>query len=606
MHVLHASRSSDSLRADELRSAQKQKQPQIETAAPAVDDGLIRPRRTSLSLGGAASATPISRQKKLQNLVDSSVGDVFFSLHVSDEPEPVYVSEVRQRSANFNFQFFDLSEREAAVSRACALTIRLWARRPRAEDWVFLVDEVIDLRKLSFIGTLRDRRFPPNALVLHLEDGLYSLDFPDRIAEPRQVSHPEATSSYAALMKLANLESSIEDAIETRNDIMAQINRILEDTPADGSAAAQEQVAQAERHVAAQQRANRAAQRRRDQLLESLRARRETMARGRQVQARAAQDIADNREKLEASKLLAEQTARDIRGQRRRICSELSAIFPIAPVPDAPPLSFQICGVPVPNSTYDAATSRAVGGEDVLSAGLGLLALLTRHLQLYLCHPLPYPLFPQGSRSMVRDSISQLRDAPRNNPSSSSLSSSSSSSTASAGRRDFPLYLPRGGSTSGQWRFEYAWFLLNKDIESLCASQGLRVVDIRHSLPNIKYLLYVCSAGTEQVPERKKGGVRGLWQAKLKGRVSSLAGADGGDTDSEGASRRGSVDSELMNQHGEALREAVARENGQVDAAAVAAATATTAATATADIGGLPFEDTKFTLRTKGLRERVA
>src|SRR5690606_18992731 len=83
-------------------------------------------------------------------------------------------------------------------------------------------------------------------------------------------------------------------------------------------------------------------------------------------------------------------------------------------------------------------------------------------------------------------------------------------------QREFPLYVPRGGS-SAQFRFDYAWFLLNKDIEALCSSQGLRVVDIRHTLPNLKYLLYVCSAGTDEVPERKKGGVRGLWAARLKG-----------------------------------------------------------------------------------------
>lgn len=75
--LLHASRSSDSLRADKRRPKQQ-------------------PRRTSLSL---AHATPTSRQKKLEALVDGSVGDVFFSLHVGRDAGPVYVSEVRERSA---------------------------------------------------------------------------------------------------------------------------------------------------------------------------------------------------------------------------------------------------------------------------------------------------------------------------------------------------------------------------------------------------------------------------------------------------------------------------------------------------------------------------
>lgn len=280
--------------------------------------------------------------------------------------------------------------------------------------------------------------------------------------------------------------------------------------------------------------------------------------------------MASSREKLQDNRKLVEETEALINGQRRRICADLSEVFPITPIPNAPPLSFQICNIPLPNSTYDAATSRKLD-EDVLSAGLGLVTMLTRHLQFYLSHPLPYPLYPYGSRSHARDDISQLTD--RDSP-----------------RREFPLYLPRGGSTTGQWRFEYAWFLLNKDIESLCASQGLKVVDIRHSLPNLKYLLYVCSAGSEDVPERKKGGVRGLWLGRLKSRMS-LDTPDSVDTGSVNGSRRGSMDSEVMNQHGEVLRNAIIKGQGN----------------GAAPEEDLPFgeSDTKFTLRTKGLRENV-
>jgi hypothetical protein len=46
-----------------------------------------------------AHANPLTRQKKLEALVDSVVADVFFSLHVPGEEEPVYISEVRERSA---------------------------------------------------------------------------------------------------------------------------------------------------------------------------------------------------------------------------------------------------------------------------------------------------------------------------------------------------------------------------------------------------------------------------------------------------------------------------------------------------------------------------
>lgn len=385
-------------------------------------------------------------------------------------------------------------------------------------------------------------------------------------------------------MKLANLETSIEDAIETRNRIMQQINDILDETPPDESQAMALSAMRTEKYVAAQRKTNRQAEKKRDDLRESLRSRREAIARGREEQAKASEDVANNKETLSASKRLARETEQLIHGQRRRICSELSDIFPITPIPNAPPLSFQICGVSLPNSTYDAATAKTIN-EDVLSAGLGLVALLTRHLQLYLSHPLPYPLYPLGSRSSTRDDISRFSDA------------------RSTGR-DFPLYLPRGGSTSGQWRFEYAWFLLNKDIEALCASQGLRVVDIRHTLPNLKYLLYVCSAGSDEVPDRVKGGVRGLWQGRLQSRTgtsslgpSPLASPTGDGSILGSGSRRPSADSDITNQHEEALREAVLKKAGEG------------VAKGTFGFGAaLPFgdEETKFTLRTKGLRENVS
>ena len=40
--------------------------------------------------------------------------------------------------------------------------------------------------------------------------------------------------------------------------------------------------------------------------------------------------------------------------------------------------------------------------------------------------------------------------------------------------------------------------------------QGLRMVDQRSTLPNLKYLLYVLTAGKGELPGRKVGGVRGL------------------------------------------------------------------------------------------------
>ena len=49
----------------------------------------------------------------------------------------------------------------------------------------------------------------------------------------------------------------------------------------------------------------------------------------------------------------------------------------------------------------------------------------------------------------------------------------------------FPLY-SRGVDRT---RFEYAVYLLNKNLEQLLNSQSLDIITLRHTLPNLQYLL---------------------------------------------------------------------------------------------------------------------
>lgn len=52
-------------------------------------------RRRSTNLG---SASPVTRQKRLELTIDSRVADSFFTLHAEDEEEPLYISETVERS----------------------------------------------------------------------------------------------------------------------------------------------------------------------------------------------------------------------------------------------------------------------------------------------------------------------------------------------------------------------------------------------------------------------------------------------------------------------------------------------------------------------------
>lgn len=433
---------------------------------------------------------------------------------------------------------------------------------------MFLLEQVVDFSHLNFIGTLRNQHFPPNCLVFHLIDGIYCLDVPARVPEPKQGA-ALPTSSYNALMKLSNLDASIQDALATQDSLKAQINEILERTPTDPVPMAQEKAKLAIKYRTAEQRSLKAAESRREEMKQSIASRRAAIVKGREAQKKAAEDIENAAATLPAARASINSAREAIRGQRRRICEELSQVFPITAAQSGTPLAFQICGLDLPNTDYDPTMKTTE--ENALSAALGLVAQLTNTLQFYLGVPLPYPLTPFSSRSSVRDDISQIADK----------------------ERTFPLFL-RGGATA-QYRFDYGWFLLNKDIEVLCVHAGLKVVDIRHTLPNLKYLLYVCSAGSNELPERKRGGIRGLWAGKMKGKVGTSV--DDGASSTAG-SRRGSVDSEIATRQQDELKKIISADadrpgNGH-------------AVGSKAAMASLPFgEGTKFTLRTKGLRENV-
>ncbi|KAK4182862.1 putative UV radiation resistance-associated gene protein [Podospora australis] len=523
-----------------------------------------RRRSTALSQPGQTNTL----QKRLEETFDSKLADAFFSLHVEGEEEPVYISEVSERSTNFDFGFFELSDLASTITQTPKITIKIWTKRNN-ETWNLLLEDEVDLRTLNWLGSLQNVHFPPNSLVFHMVDGIYSLELSNQPPSPaaKQSIAPEPTSSYNALMRLATLDNSIQDALATRDALTRQINDFLESETKDELPEVEDKLALATKYLRSQQREVEAARKRNEEMRASIAARRKAIAEGKAVQEKAALDVNNAREKLAHSQKLLQQTKEQIHGQRRRICEDLDRIYRITSLPPpAPPLTFTICGLPLPNTNYNDSSYSTQ--EDSLSAALGYVAQLTDALQYYLSVPLPYPIRAVGSRSTIRDDISKLPD----------------------GQRDFPLYVPRGGS-SAQYRFDYGWFLLNQDIEALCLSQGLKVVDIRHTLPNLKYLLYVCSAGTEEVPERKKGGVRGLWAGRMRGltvpgittQVDDTASSFGGST---AGSRRGSDASSVAAGGGNPHRAKGEELRGKM----------------------VMFDegDKKLTLRTKGLRESAA
>ncbi|KAK8548444.1 hypothetical protein V6N13_054744 [Hibiscus sabdariffa] len=112
------------------------------------------------------------------------------------------------------------------------------------------------------------------------------------------------------------------------------------------------------------------------------------------------------------------------------------------------------------------------------ASALGYVAHAVSLIASYLQVPLRYPLRLGGSRSYIND------HAPSIEPASSDLSSDTALSE-NVKQAEFPLFLDGQDTT----RAAYAVFLLNKDIEQLLNSMGVKSLGPRHVLANLKELL---------------------------------------------------------------------------------------------------------------------
>lgn len=504
--ILHHSRSSS-----DLSSPTKKPAPGPAKASTSYlkdDQNAIRPaghrlrRRSTLHWTGAS---PRERQQKLEDVAAERMADAWFSIHAQghgkDLTQPIYVSEVMEKNMNPSFRHFDLEASGPQFTRSDELRLMLWAKSWRVDEYHLLIDMKVNLRSLQFLGrTLENfhHPLPLNCILFHLSDGIYTsfTDMPvfshDSSAfltvSPRH-GEKDTTSSYDALMQLANLDDCIQDALLTRQKMEQSIASLLAKHQAQLDSTkcnieAQEAATLANQFVTTERKNIRQLSKRREDLRKTLQLRKKAIASSKQTRSSAdiqahnySTDISELQEVLKITHDLST-------GQIRRIAETLLSIFPIEPLKSSQKsLLFTIRNIPLPNSTFDD-TNR-----DSLAAALGFTSHLVHLLSLYLSAPLPYPIESNGSTSFIHDSIS-----------------------IALAQRTFPLH-----PVNVSYKFEYGVFLLNKDIEVLMAKVGLRMLDIRHTLPNLKYALYVLTAGTGEMPSRKAGGIRGL----MGGRVGS-------------------------------------------------------------------------------------
>ncbi|RMX82597.1 hypothetical protein D0869_05940 [Hortaea werneckii] len=460
------------------------------------------------------NATPQTRQEKLEAVAKSRLADVFFSIHVEGVEEPVYVSEVVDSTMDPTFRHIDWSACGPGVLRLGTLTVRVWARSDNLAGWKQLLELALCLRELHYLGKSLDQfhhRLPANAVIFHLSDGIYTAfpsisDYAPPPVAPlartttNRVLH---TASFDALLRLSKLDESIQDALATRNRIAADLETLLETNKS--AFIERDQVAEAEDRLKTIEYAKKTVEKQIEKARKQKAERRELLSRRREfmqqdLQRRKAQSEEMANGKPELPNFRSEHEVRQtaIANQRRRICEDLHTIYPIKPIPGKS-LAFTIRGLHLPNSEDLDATP-----PDKLAAALGHVAHAVHLLSIYLVQPLPYPLNPNSSTSTIEDPISLLK--------TSSSANQTSTKDDRIALRTYPLHT----KSVPRFRFEYAVFLLNKDLQILLENAfAVRVLDIRHTLPNLLYLFYVATAGEGELPARKAGGVRGLMAGRM-------------------------------------------------------------------------------------------
>jgi len=151
----------------------------------------------------------------------------------------------------------------------------------------------------------------------------------------------------------------------------------------------------------------------------------------------------------------------------------LSTIFELKPAGQAAVTSsssafsfqWEITGISLPNSDKFSGSD-----EEQIAIGLGHVCHLVFMLAKYLDVPLRYEVTPKCSRSFITDKITS--------------------------KGQYPLY----SYGVDRKRFEYAVFLLNKNIEQLLHSQGSEVPkSLRDTLPNLGALVSVLEAHYHKV-----------------------------------------------------------------------------------------------------------
>ncbi|XP_023695964.1 UV radiation resistance-associated gene protein isoform X2 [Paramormyrops kingsleyae] len=430
--------------------------------------------------------------RNIVNKNGSPLLDTFFTLHLCQEDRisrGFYKSEVIRDSLNPTWRSLDFGMLPDLLDTSVScFVVRIWGGRE--EQYQLLIEWKVNLDGLRYTGQqIRSRN--PNEIIFGLNDGYYAADFDNKDHSERkkssllQVDQSSVRNSYSvfSLLRLHTAQRAIKQTQVTVQRIGKEIEEKLRTTAACTERKKERECMQLRISILRSE-----LERQRKALGREVDVRQKEKA---QLQ-RKEEAFSSKRQSLEMEKDSLKEQQKECTSKRelflktnaqltfrcRQLLSELSYIYPIDMNSQN---DFVICGVKLPNSEDFQALSHSpvdfchcYGSTNLFSCkhtkddgsvavALGYTAHLVLMISCFLQIPLRYPVIHKGSRSSIKDTITDK---------------------LTEKEREFPLY-PRGE----RFQFEYGVYLLNKNIAQLRYQHGLSTPDLRQTLPNLKNFL---------------------------------------------------------------------------------------------------------------------
>uniref|UniRef100_A0A672P347 UV radiation resistance-associated gene protein-like n=1 Tax=Sinocyclocheilus grahami TaxID=75366 RepID=A0A672P347_SINGR len=416
------------------------------------------------STPGAASSRVLhveltSQQRRLRhlrsiaarNIVNkngSPLLDTYFTLHLCQEDRisrDFYKSEVIRDSLNPTWRSLDFAMLPDLLDTSVScFVVRIWGGRD--EQYQLLIEWKVNLDGLRYTGQqIRSRN--SNEIIFGLNDGYYAAEFDQKVFSDRkknsllQVDQSSVRNSYSVFSLLRKQDFLVlfyfyihskkeRECMQLRIGILrCELERQRKALGREMDLMQKERVQLVKKEEASSTK---------HQGLESER-----------------KSLTELQKECTAKRELFLKSNAQLTFRCRQLISELSYIYPIDVNNQN---DYVICGVKLPNSEDFQAKD-----DGSVAVALGYTAHLVLMISSFLQIPLRYPVIHKGSRSSIKDTITDK---------------------LTEKEREFPLY-PRGE----RFQFEYGVYLLNKNIAQLRYQHGLSTPDLRQTLPNLKNFL---------------------------------------------------------------------------------------------------------------------